>query len=95
MKNVLPLPDSSTRHMTDAGKPTKDFTNWLKSIADYLNKDPVLVSQLPSAATVGVGARRFVTDASATLAASIGTTVTGGGANKVPVYSDGVNWRYG
>lgn len=38
------------------------------------------------------GARAFVSDANATTFASI---VAGGGANGVPVYSDGTNWRIG
>ena len=50
------------------------------------------VLTLPSAATVGVGARAFVSDATLTVFAS---TVAGGGANKVPVYSDGTNWKIG
>jgi hypothetical protein len=50
------------------------------------------VATLPSAVTSGVGARTFVSDANATTFASI---VVGGGANKVPVYSDGTNWRIG
>jgi len=50
------------------------------------------VATLPSAATSGVGARAFVSDANATTFAS---TVAGGGANKVPVYSDGANWKIG
>lgn len=50
------------------------------------------VSGLPSAATVGAGTRAFVTDANATTFAS---TVAGGGANNVPVYSDGTNWKIG
>lgn len=50
------------------------------------------VATLPAAGTAGVGARAFVTDANATTFASI---VAGGGANKVPVYSDGTNWRIG
>jgi len=50
------------------------------------------VATLPSAATSGVSARAFVSDANATTFAS---TVAGGGANKVPVYSDGVNWKIG
>jgi hypothetical protein len=47
---------------------------------------------LPSAATVGVGARAFVSDASATTFAS---AYVGSGSNKVPVYSDGSVWRIG
>lgn len=50
------------------------------------------VATLPSAETSGVGARAFVSDANATTFAS---TVVGGGANKVPVYSDGTNWKIG
>lgn len=50
------------------------------------------VATLPSAATAGVGARAFVSDATATTFAS---TVAGAGANKVPVYSDGTNWKIG
>jgi hypothetical protein len=50
------------------------------------------VATLPSAATSGAGARAFVSDANATTFAS---TVAGGGANPVPVYSDGTNWKIG
>lgn len=50
------------------------------------------VATLPSAGTVGTGARSFVTDANATTFASI---VAGGGSNQLPVYSDGTNWRIG
>jgi hypothetical protein len=50
------------------------------------------VATLPSAVTSGSGARAFVSDANATTFAS---TVAGGGANKVPVYSDGTNWKIG
>ena len=50
------------------------------------------VATLPSAATAGVGARAFVSDATATTFAS---TVAGTGSNKVPVYSDGTNWKIG
>jgi hypothetical protein len=53
------------------------------------------VAGLPSAATSGQGTTAFVTDSNATLAAGLGNTVVGGGANKVPVYSDGTNWRIG
>jgi hypothetical protein len=38
------------------------------------------------------GVRAVVTDATATTFASI---VAGGGANVVPVYDDGTNWRIG
>jgi len=51
-----------------------------------------VVASLPAAATAGEGARSFVTDATATTFLS---TVVGGGANKVPVVSDGTNWLIG
>jgi hypothetical protein len=50
------------------------------------------LTALLTAAAAGAGARSFVTDATATTFASI---VAGGGANGVPVYSDGTNWRVG
>lgn len=54
-----------------------------------------IVANLPAAATAGAGATAFVTDASTTLVLGLGGPVTGGGANKVPVFSDGTNWNYG
>jgi hypothetical protein len=53
------------------------------------------VATLPSAATVGAGGRSFVTDSTTTIIVGLGLTVTGGGTNKVPVYSDGSNWIIG
>lgn len=50
------------------------------------------VATLPRASGVGKGSRAFVSDANATTFATI---VAGGGANSVPVYSDGTNWRIG
>ena len=60
--------------------------------AKYFNNGTLTVATLPAAATAGAGARAFVTDANATTFASV---VAGGGANGVPVYSDGTNWRIG
>ena len=52
----------------------------------------VATTALPSASTVGVGARAFVTDA---MSNSFGTSYTGGGMYSVPVYSDGSAWYIG
>jgi hypothetical protein len=52
---------------------------------------PVTVSALPPAAS-NQGVRRMVSDATAITFWSI---VVGGGANIVPVTSDGTNWRIG
>lgn len=53
---------------------------------------PVTVAALPAAATAGAGARRFVSDATS---ATFGAAVSGGGANTVPVWSNGTGWLVG
>lgn len=50
------------------------------------------VAGLPTGQAAIAGSRAFVSDATVTTFASI---VAGGGANNVPVYSDGTNWRIG
>jgi hypothetical protein len=50
------------------------------------------VATLPSASTVGAGARAAVTDSDAT---TFNAVVAGGGSNFVPVISDGTDWRIG
>jgi len=50
------------------------------------------VATLPSAAGAGIGALAMVTDATLTAITGLGLAPTGGGANKVMVYSDGTNW---
>ncbi len=42
-----------------------------------------------------IGFRTVVIDATTTLILGLGTTVNGTGANVVPVYCDGVTWKYG
>ena len=48
---------------------------------------------LPAAASAK--ARYFVSDSTVAAAGNFGNIVAGGGANIVPVYSDGTNWRIG
>jgi hypothetical protein len=57
-----------------------------------LKSDSYTITTLPSAVTVGMGARAFVTDATDT---TFATLYTGGGDKKVPVYSDGTDWHIG
>jgi len=57
----------------------------------FLKTDFSTVANLPSASTY-TQCRFLVTDATTT---TFGTVVAGGGANIVPVYSDGTNWRIG
>jgi hypothetical protein len=61
-------------------------------LGSWMRMATTTVASLPAAATAAAGARMFVTDANATTFASI---VAAGGANIVPVYSDGTNWRIG
>ena len=69
------------------------YFNQLDKILGQLNANvPVAVADLPSASTAGVGSRAFVTDSSVS---TFGTTVAAGGSTKVPVYSDGTNWKVG
>jgi hypothetical protein len=50
------------------------------------------VDTLPSASVLGAGTRAFVSDSSTT---TFNATVAGGGANTVPVFSNGTNWKVG
>lgn len=57
-----------------------------------------VVGQVCTVATLPTGILNghvMVTDSNATMTAGIGAIVAGGGANKVPVYYDGTNWRIG
>lgn len=52
------------------------------------------VATLPAVVSSQYG-HAFVTDSSVVAAGNFGNVVAGGGANIVPVYSDGTNWRIG
>jgi hypothetical protein len=56
---------------------------------------PVAVASLPAVATVGAGARAMVTNSSVVAIGNFGAIVAAGGANAVPVFCDGANWRIG
>jgi hypothetical protein len=58
----------------------------------YVKTASTTFASLPAAATAGAGARHFITDCNSTtfLAAA-----AAGGANKVPVVSDGAQWLIG
>jgi hypothetical protein len=64
----------------------------LWSVLNQVNTGKFTVALLPSAVLSGLGARAFATDSTGTTFAS---TLTGGGNNVVPVYSDGSVWRIG
>ena len=52
---------------------------------------PTTYAQLPTAVGIA-GTRAFITDSST---ATFAATVAGGGANIVPIYSNGTNWKVG
>lgn len=63
------------------------------SSTTYVKTSSTTVAGLPAAGIgSGTGSRYFVTDATSTTFASV---VAGGGANRVPVFSDGTNWLIG
>jgi hypothetical protein len=74
------------------------FAAWLSGafsslvVSSYIKVTPVTVANLPSAVTAGAGARSFVTDATSS---TFHAQPVGGGAQIVPVYSDGTLWRIG
>ena len=60
--------------------------------AEFISITPTDYANLPAAAIAGAGARAFITDADGiTFAAN----VAGGGANSMPVFSDGSVWKIG
>lgn len=60
--------------------------------SSYVKVTPTTFALLPAAATAGAGARAFVTDSNT---ATFNATIAGGGANAVPCFSDGTNWKVG
>ena len=68
------------------------FTGGATGSTSWIKVPAVAVASLPAAATAGVGARSFVSDA---LTPVFGSAVTGGGAVTVPVYSTGSAWNVG
>lgn len=74
------------------------FAAWLaESMSDveivgFVKVPAVTTANLPSATAAGAGARAFVIDANST---TFNAALAGGGANSVPVFSDGSAWRIG
>lgn len=65
------------------------YTPSLTPTYTYIRLIPVAVAALPPPVDGGFA---FVNNATLTAITGLGLAVTGGGANHVPVYSDGVNW---
>jgi len=65
---------------------------WLSPISKTTVYNAFSGTPLPSASSVGMGARAFVSDATSQ---SFNFAYSSGGTFKVPVYSDGTNWYIG
>lgn len=72
--------------------PVEDANGNIAVSGDHISTAATTVAALPTSPAPPTGARAFVTDANATTFASV---VAAGGANGVPVYFDGTNWRIG
>jgi hypothetical protein len=107
MPYTLPLRDlpsllAAQGQFTDAqGRPTREFFTYLSDLQAWLEtaesafgetgQSVLTVATLPAAAG-RTGVRYMVSDANAT---TFNSTVAAGGANIVPVFSNGTNWKIG
>jgi len=83
--------------LTIQGNGNASFTNTVGfggnvNVGYLLGLASLLVSQLPAASGTAIFSLVGVSNATVTAALGKGTTVVGGGANKVIVMSDGTNW---
>lgn len=90
---VLNLGDAQ---LSKASGSAFSFNSGVTSTGTITAGGPVIVKNytvatLPSAASNQYG-HAFVTDATLTAITGLGLSPTGGGSNKVPVYSDGTSW---
>ena len=92
------LPVWSTNNGSNRALSFSNLALWIRTalsnviVSGYVRVPAVTVANLPSATVAGVGARAFVTDATST---TFHANPVGGGAQSVPVYSDGTIWRIG
>lgn len=98
IQGLPPFPPYNHPFLT-GDKITLPWWTYLRAIDDRLRSlitaygaGAVTVAELPDASIAGAGARAFVTDATAT---TFNSVVAGGGANTVPVVSDGADWLIG
>lgn len=89
---MFPFLSHRARLVGPTAEATVEFRRWMTAVEAARNLEACTVAKLPPAASVLPGTRGFVTDATATTFAS---TVAGGGANAVPVVSDGAAWKIG
>jgi hypothetical protein len=64
-------------------------------VGGYVQTGLTTIASLPAASTALNGARFMVSDSSVVASGNFGANVTGTGANVVPVFCDGTNWKIG
>lgn len=96
MPRILPVPDPSVKVTKPDATPSKDYYDWFTRAQNTLQfgRVPVLtVTTLPSATTLGAGARAAITDAATT---TFNSVVSGTSTFTMPVFTDSAgNWRIG
>lgn len=76
------------------GTPSTEWVTFVRDLEAYLHAPALesrVVADLPAAAS-NKGVRYLVTDSNST---TFNATVATGGANIVPVFSNGTNWKIG
>lgn len=89
---MIPIPSVSEPVGERAGSLSPVWFRFFDLVRRAAEPEPVTVDKLPDVAKVSIGARRVVTDANSTTFHAI---AVGGGANTVPVFNNGTNWRIG
>lgn len=90
---VKPIRNLANNNVLMYNATTGEITyDTLQNYTTYVKTISTTVGALANAATIGAGGRAFVTDANTT---TFNAVVGGGGANSVPVFSDGTDWKVG
>jgi len=87
--------ESGTGLLIFANGAIGDATALSLVVTNEVTTTPKAVIGLPNPITTLPGTRSVVNDSNATLTAGIGAVVAGGGANIVPVFCNGIDWRIG
>jgi len=74
---------------------TSNNVTFNKVTANNVQFNNLTYADLPQSPNIIAGQRAFINDANLEAVENFGEVVGGGGANSVPVWSDGTNWRIG
>jgi len=89
--NVIPLIPDMSQYVT-----SQEFNTWIQNINnEFRAPTSVLYSNLPTSPAPLNGQRYTLIDSNVTAQGNFGVQAAGGGANVVPIFYDGTNWRIG